>query len=235
MITSYRKRAIVAGMFFILAAVTSIFALYLYTPIITDAHYILKGEVDEGRILWAAFLEILLTFCVVGTAITLYPVLKKYNESMATATVVFRLFEAMIIALGIISLLTMDALRQEYLALPQQDSSPLLVSGQLLLTLHKWTFLFGPNIMLGPSTFMTAYALYRLKLVPSFISLLGMIGGPMITFSGVLVMFGLYDQLSTLGALTALPVFFYEMSLAGWLVVKGFAYVKEESIESLYQ
>lgn len=98
-----------------------------------------------------------------------------------------------------------------------------------MILIHNWTFLYGPNIALGPSTFMTAYLLYKNNLVPKFIAILGLIGGPMICLNGVLVMFGIYSQLSIWGLIAAIPVFFYEMSLAMWLVIKGFKLSSAES------
>lgn len=73
-----------------------------------------------------------------------------------------------------------------------------------------------------PSTLMTSYILYMSKLVPRFISVLGLVGGPLIFACALLVTFGAFLQISTWGALLAIPVFFYEMSLAIWLIVKGF-------------
>lgn len=87
---------------------------------------------------------------------------------------------------------------------------------------HNWTFLFGPNLALGPSTTLLGYFWYTSRLVPRAIALLGLVGGPLIFISAVLVMFGVFDQVSTWGAILASPVFLYEMSLAVWLIVKGF-------------
>jgi hypothetical protein len=69
---------------------------------------------------------------------------------------------------------------------------------------------------------MTSYLLYKSRLVPPFIAVLGMIGGPLIFSCGLLVTLGLFEQISLWGALLAIPVFAYEMSLAIWLLAKGF-------------
>jgi hypothetical protein len=92
----------------------------------------------------------------------------------------------------------------------------------MLVALHDWTFLFGPNIALGPSTLVTSYLLYKSRLVPRSICVLGIVAGPLISISGILVMFGSYQQISILGILSSLPVFTFELLLAGWLLVKGF-------------
>ncbi len=219
---SYRKTAIIVGILFLLTEITSITGLLLYHPILNDPNYIIKNPVNEAQVLWGAFCEVMLVFVNIGTAITLFPVLKKYNESMALGAVCFRVLEAIIIIIGIISLLAIVTLNHEFLKEINPNTSFYLIAGKLLLTIHNWTFLFGPNLVLGPSTFFTAYLLYKSKLISPVIAILGMIGGPLISASSLLVMFGVFLQISVWGAVLALPVFGYEVSLAIWLLVKGF-------------
>lgn len=217
-----RILAVWAGLFFIIAAIAGILGLILYNPVLHDANYILLNAENETQIKWGAFFEIITAFAVIGTAITLFPVLKKFNESIAIGTITFRLLEATIIVVGIMSLLTIVSLNQQHSVEHNPNNGSYLIHGSLLVALHDWTFLFGPMIMLGPSTFMTSYLLYQSKLVPNLISLLGMMAGPIVFASGIMVMFGLYSQISILGALTCLPVFIYEMLLAVWLLSRGF-------------
>ena len=117
------------------------------------------------------------------------------------------------------------------------DSSVYVNIGKMLVALHNWTFLYGPNVLLGPSTLMTAYILHKANLVPRFVSILGLIGGPMIFSCGVLVTLGLFDQISVWGALLAIPVFVYEMSLALCLITKGFNQkaIPSAPVQNLYR
>lgn len=217
-----RKTAITAGALFIIAAVTSIIGLLLYGPILNDADYVIKNSAHETQVLWGAFFEIVLAFAVIGTSITLFPTLKEYNQSMALGTVCFRLLEATLIVIGILCLLSIITLNHTFLKETNSNISAYLITGKLLLTIHNWTFLYGPNLVLGPSTLMTSYLLYKSKLVPRFIAVLGLTGGPLISLCAVLVTFGTFLQISVWGGLMAIPVFAYEMSLATWLLVKGF-------------
>jgi hypothetical protein len=169
-----------------------------------------------------AVLEIITAFAIIGTSLTLYPVLKEYNERMAIGAVCFRVAEAIVIIIGILCLLTVVTLNVQSGKELNPDSSTYVTIGKMLVAFHNWTFLYGPNVLLGPSTIMTAYVLHKANLVPRFVSILGLIGGPMIFLCGVMVTLGLFDQISVLGALLAIPVFVYEMSLAVWLVRKGF-------------
>lgn len=217
-----RTSANLAGVLFIIAAVAAIIGALLYNPILKDPAYIIKTIPHETQVLWGAFFEIITALAVIGTPLALYPVLKKYNERMALASVGFRLLEAGMIIIGILSLLTIVTLNHEFSKEINPDTTTYLIAGKSLLALHDWTFLFGPNLLLGPSTLMTAYLLYTSRLVPRFISILGLAGGPLIFSCGILVLFGAFPQVSAWGALLAIPVFLYEMSLAIWLLVKGF-------------
>jgi Domain of unknown function (DUF4386) len=219
---THRITAIMTGILFLIAAVASIIGLILYKPILNDAEFIVNNNSNKSQILWGAFFEIITAFAVIGTPITLFSILKEVNLSMAIATICFRLLEATIIIIGIISLLTIISLNQEFAKEVNPNPNSYLIAGKSLLALHNWTFLFGPNVALGPSTLITSYLLFKSKLVPRIIAILGLIGGPLIFLSALFVMFGFYKQISVLGTITAIPVFFYEMSLAFWLLVKGF-------------
>jgi len=219
---SNRKNAIIVGVLFILAAVTAIIGFALYQPILNDPDYIIKGSANETQVIWGAFFELVLAFSVIGISITMFPILKKENESIALGYVCFRLLEATIIIIGIISLLSIVTLSQDFAKAVAPNASSFLTAGKLLVTVHNWTFLLGPNLALGPSTLMMSYFLYKSKLVPRFISVLGLVGGPLIFACAVLVMFGVFLQISVWGAMLAIPVFAYEMTLAVWLIVKGF-------------
>ena len=219
---SNRKNEIIVGVLFILAAVTAIIGLALYQPILNDADYIVKASANETQVIWGAFCELILAFSVIGIAVMMYPILNKENESIAIGYVCFRLLEATIIIIGIISLLSVVTLNQEFTKAVNPNVISFLTAGKLLITLHNWTFLFGPNLALGPGTLMMSFVLYKSKLVPRFIYILGLIGGPLIFLCAVLVMFGVFLQISIWGVLLAIPVFAYEMTLAVWLIVKGF-------------
>jgi hypothetical protein len=102
--------------------------------------------------------------------------------------------------------------------------------GKALVAVHDWTFLFGPGLAIDVNTLMLAYLMYRSGLVPRPIAVLGLIGGPVIFASSAAVLFGLYEQVSVWGSIAAIPVLAWEMSLAVWLIVKGF---KPSAIASL--
>ena len=219
---SNKQTAIIVGLLFIIAAVTAIVGLIMYNPILNNPGYIIKAGTNETQVLWGAIFEILLAFAVIGTSITLYPILKKYNATLALGTVCFRILEATLIIIGILNLLAIVTLNHGFLKEVNPNIPAYLIAEKLLLAIRNWTFLYGPNLVLGPSTLMTGYLLYKSKLVPGFISILGLVGGPLISICALLVTFGTFPQVSFWGILLAIPVFVYEMSLAVWLLIKGF-------------
>ena len=217
-----RDIAIMVGVLYIVAAITAILGFALYQPILNDPEYIIKGSTNETQVVWGAFNELILAFSVIGISVMMYPIINKENESLAIGYVCFRLLEAILIIIGIIGLLSITTLSQEFGTAVTPNVSSYITAGKLLVTLHNWTFLLGPNLALGPSTLMMSYFLYDSKLVPRVISILGLAGGFLILVCALLVMFGVFLQVSAWGAILAIPVFAYEMSLALWLIVKGF-------------
>jgi hypothetical protein len=217
-----RTISVTIGVLFLIAAIASITGLLLYGSILNDPQYITNGSINHAQVSWGAIFEIITAFAVIGTSVTLYPILKKYNQTMALASVGFRVVEAALIIVGSLCLLTIVTLHLQWSREANPDASAYLIAGKLLVAFRNWTFLYGPNVFLGPSTLMTSYLLYKSRLVPRFISVLGMAGGPLIFCCGLLVTLGLFDQISVWGAMLAVPVFAYEMILAIWLIAIGF-------------
>ena len=219
---SNRRIAVLAGVFFIVAAVAAIIGLALEGPVLNDPRYIVAASGDDTRVILGGFFEVILAISVIGTAVTLFPIVKKQSEGVALGYVAGRVVEAVVIVVGIISILSVVRLRQSFAGATGADALSLVAIGKSLVVVHNWTFLFGPNLALGPNTLMLAYLMYRSRLVPRIIAILGLIGGPLIFASGTAVLFGLYGQQSVWGSIAAVPVFAWEMSLAVWLIVKGF-------------
>jgi len=220
---SNKKAAKIVGVLFILAAVTAIIGLLLYDPILNGPDYLIKGSQHANQVILGAVLELILVVSAIGTSTTMFPFLRKYNETIALWHVCFRFLEAIIITVGVISVLSLLTLSQEFVAGGATNAASFLASGIVLKAVHDWTFLLGPNIMLGINTIMYSYIFYKSKLVPRFISILGMTGATLVFIAGLLEMFGVIPQVSVLGGILSLPVAANEMILAGWLIVKGFS------------
>ncbi|WP_409344630.1 DUF4386 domain-containing protein [Paenibacillus sp. MBLB4367] len=225
---TYRKTAIMVGVLFILATVTSIIGLLLYDPILNGPDYLMKGAENANQVILGALMELILVCSAIGTSILLFPLLRRHNESIALGYVCFRFLEAVIITVGVVSVLSLLTLSQDFVKAADPNAASYHASGTLLKAVHDWTFMLGPNFMLGINTMMCSYLLYKSKLVPRFISLMGLTGAALIFSAALLEMFGIILQRSAWGAVLAIPVATYEMVLAVWLIVKGFRLSKEE-------
>lgn len=218
---SNKKAAKIVGVLFILAFVTAVIGLILYDPILNGPDYLIKGSEHANQVILGALMELILVVSVIGTATTMFPFLRKYNETIALWHVCFRFLEAIIITVGIISVLSLLTLSREFVAAGAPDTASFQASGILLKAVHDWTFMLGPLFMLGINTMMYSYIFYKSKLVPRFISILGMTGATLVFINALLVMFGVVQQMSVWSIL-ALPVAANETILAVWLIVKGF-------------
>jgi hypothetical protein len=212
----------ITGVLFIIAAITAILGVILYKPILNDSEYLIQGSAHANQVVLGALMELILVVSAVGTATVMFPFLKKYNGTIAIWHVCFRFMEAVVITVGVISVLSLLTLSQDFIAAGAPDIAPYQVSGTLLKAVHDWTFILGPNFFLGINTMMYSYIFYKSKLVPRFISLLGMTGSALIFLAALLEMFGVIDQVSAWGGILALPIFANEMILAVWLITRGF-------------
>lgn len=218
---SSNKAAKIVGVLFILAAVSAIMGLNLYNPIL-GPDYLIKGFQHANQVILGALMELILVVSAIGTATTMFPFLRKYNETIALWHVCFRFLEAVIITVGVISMLSLLTLSREFVVAGASDTASFQTSGIVLKAIHDWTFMLGPLFMLGINTMMYSYIFYKSKLVPRFISILGMTGATIVFIYALLVMFGVIQQVSVWGVILALPVAANEMILAVWLIVKGF-------------
>jgi len=217
-VASPRRTAIAAGVLYLITHVTSVGAVILYGPILNNARYIV-GSGPDTQVLVGAFFEIILAFANIGTAVALFPVVRRWGEGVAIGYVGLRTLESGIIVAGIIPLLTIVTLRQAGIA--GADPANLVTLGHGLVAFHNWTFLIGPSFTSGANTVLMAFLMYRSRLVPRFIPILGLIGGPVTFASAAAVLFGLYGQYSALNGVAAIE-FAWEISLALWLIIRGF-------------
>ena len=220
-VASPRKIAIAAGVCYLVSDFPAFAAVILYSPILNNVNYIVGSGPDSG-VLLGAFLELIVAFAVVGTAVALFPVVRRQNEAVALGYVGLRTLEAGIIAIGVVSLLTVVTLRQHLVGAGGTDTASLVALGKSLVAFHNWTFLIGPGFTSGANTVLMAYLMYSSRLVPRSIPALGLIGGPLVFASATAVLFGLYPQYSVVPAVAALPEFAWELTLAIYLIVKGF-------------
>jgi Domain of unknown function (DUF4386) len=146
-----------------------------------------------------------------------YAIFRRYSEGLALGYVAARLLEAVFIAIGIVSLLTFLFMRQEGTA---RTNAAL---GEAFVAVYDRAFLIGPGFFAGVANgIVLGYLMYRSGLVPRGMAMLGLIGGPLVAASGIAVMFNVIERGGTVQAVATIPEFFWELSFAIYLIVKGF-------------
>ncbi len=218
--TIYRGTALAAGLLYLLTFI-SIPRLVLYGPALTDPSFVLGSGTDTG-ILWGAVLELIVSIAIVGTGVVLFPIVKRQNEGVALGFVTARVFEAGVIVVGIISLLTVVTLRKVAGDATGAEAASLVTTQSALVAIQNWTFLIGQGLMPGINALLLGSLIYRSGLVPRLIPALGLIGGPLMISSVIGQVLGINGQYSAWSVIALLPIFAWEFSLGLWLVFKGF-------------
>ncbi|UFT99951.1 DUF4386 domain-containing protein [Radiobacillus kanasensis] len=230
--TQDRINGMILGIFYILAAVTSIIAVVLYDPVLSEQWYMAVTNGLESKVLLGVLNDLFLVVSAVGTAIMLFPYLRHWSEHLALGYFCFRFMEAVFIAIGLVSILGLLHLSAYYEAGELASEESLSAVGIVLQGFHRWTFMLGPNFMLGLNTVLYSYLLFRTRLVPKQLALFGIVTAVLVFIAGLLEMFGIVEPLSTVKGFIALPVGVYELSLAVWLIVKGFNKQKLEELKT---
>jgi Domain of unknown function (DUF4386) len=218
----HRKTSLAAGVLYLLTFV-SIPTLALYGPV-KGANYILGAGPDTGALI-GALLEIIVALAGMGTAVALFPVLKRQNEGIAMGFIGSRTMEGAALFVCVGCILSVVSLRQAGVG---PDA---LVTSHALVTMYDRMFLLGGSLMPALNAVLLGTLLYRARLVPRVLPLLGLIGAPLLLAADLAVMFDLIGRTSTPALVTALPIALWEFSLGVWLVAKGF---KPSAITALY-
>jgi len=211
--SSLRKTSLVAGILYVLTFV-SIPTLFIYSQV-KGANYIVGSGPDTPAII-GGILEIIIALAGIGTAVVLYPVLRKQNESAALGLVAARILESGTIFVGVAFILSIVTLRQTGAG---ADS---LATSHGLAVLYDRIFLLGQSFMPAICDLLLGFLLYHSRLVPRGLSLIGIVGGPVLLIGYFSIQFGLFGQHDPLVPLFAIPVALFEFSLGLYLLFKGF-------------
>jgi len=216
-----RRTALIAGVLFLSTFLTSIPAVLLYHGVLHNPDYIVDVGANTG-VLLGAFLELMLIVANIGTAVVLFPILKRQSESISVGYVTARVIESAFIAVGILCLLAIVTLRRA-LAGASADPATLETAQRTLVAIHNWTFLLGPGFVVGIGNGMLlGYLMYRSALVPRRMAMLGLVGGPLVCASGLAVLFDVIQPGSAGQAIATIPEFAWELSLGIYLTANGF-------------
>ncbi len=216
----YRNTAIVVGILFITATVTSILSSIFLGSNLTAPISLSTINANANNIIIAVILELIAALSAFGTAVMLFPILKKYTEGLAIAYVGLRVFENAFYILGAISLLVLLTLSQQNIVF-NNVSYQLL--GNLVLALHDWSLAIGTVFIFGIGSLTLNYVLYQSNLVPRWISVWGLIGAGLVILYGLIGIFSLDpNMISSILTLLVIPIAIQEIVFAIWIIIKGF-------------
>jgi Domain of unknown function (DUF4386) len=214
-----RKTSLVAGIFYLITFV-SIPTLGLYSSV-KGKDFIVSSGADTGALL-GCFLEVIVGLAGIGTAVTLFPVVRRQNEGMALGFVAARTLEAAMIFTGVASLLSLVTLHQDLGTATGANAASLAAIGASHVATYNWAFTLGQSLMPGINALLLGTLMYRSGLVPRVLPVIGLIGAPLHITAVVLTMFGVIDRIGSVALIAALPIAAWEFSLGVYLVVKGF-------------
>ena len=215
-----QKRARVFGVLYLLTFVTSIPAALLYQPVLDDPVGYVAGAGQNNQIVFGALLELLLIIANIGTAVVIFPIVRRQSEELALGYVTARLVECTFILVGILAMLGIITLAQQTAGANEGTAA------YTLAAIKDWTFLLGPGWVVGwGNGLILGYLMYRSELVPRRACWLGLIGGPLIIITGTAVLFtgnDPSDALRSLQSILTLPEFLWELFLGIYCTFKGF-------------
>jgi Domain of unknown function (DUF4386) len=215
-----QRTARIMGAWF-LGTFIAIPAFFFYDPILNHANYVV-GSGDDTLVAVGALLEILLAISGIATAVVIFPIVKRVSESVALGYVASRTVESILILVGVVSLMAIVALRQD-LADAANNSGALTDVASGLLAVHDQTALLGPQFCAGLGNgILLGYLMWRSRLLPRPMVMIGLIGGPLALLAGIGVLFGAWDTTSGLPVALTAPEAIWEFSLSVWLLVRGF-------------
>jgi Domain of unknown function (DUF4386) len=181
----YKDGSRAFGVLYLITFVTSIPALLLYQPVLDDPVGYIAGAGHDKRIFLGALLELLLIVANIGTAVVIFPIVRRLNEELALGYATARLFECTFILAGVLAVLGIVTFRQETAGASEGTVA------YTLAAIKDWTFLLGPGWVVGRGNgLILGYLMYRSGLVPRPMTWLGLVGGPLVIASGTAVMFG---------------------------------------------
>ncbi len=215
-----QKRARWFGVLYLVTFVTSIPALLLYETVLRHKLSYIAGAGHDKQVLFAAFLELLLIIANIGTAVVIFPIVRRQNEVLALGYVTARMVECTFILVGVLSMVTIVTLRNHAVGPAEATVA------YTLAAIKDWTFLLGPGWVVGwGNGLILGYLMYRSELVPRRWCWLGLIGGPLIIITGTAILFTGNDPshaLRSLQGIATIPEFAWELFLGVYCTIWGF-------------
>ncbi len=156
------------------------------------------------------------TFANVGLSVAIFPILKPINSSVSYGYFVFALTATVLLVLGSIFLALLIPLSDMVIDVDTQTAPYLTTIVLLLKQGNFYSYQIGMAIW-GAGGLALSYLLLRSKLVPTFVSIWGLLGYVIFIAGTILELFG-YEY----GLMLSAPGGLFEIFLSLWLIIKGF-------------
>jgi hypothetical protein len=222
---TYRKSAITVGLLFLIALILNPIATEIFDPILNTPDYLEKAYAGRNFIIIGNLLNFICAIAMIFIPISLFPVVRKNNESLASSYIVFRALEGILFIYIAIKSLSFINLSKVYINEATQNASYLQSLGSSIHSEIYWaTIIYIIIYALGGVTFY--YLLYKSKLVPRFLSIWGLMAVVLLFVGAILGLFslGIFNRLPLMKAMVyfAPPIAINEFVLALWLIIKGY-------------
>jgi hypothetical protein len=220
MVSLDQKRARIFGVLYLITFVTSIPALALYETVLRHPVAYIAGAGHDKQVLFGALLELFLIIANIGTAVVIFPILRRQNEELSLGYVTARIVECTFILVGIVAMLGIITLHQQVAGVAEGTVA------YTLAAIKDWTFLLGPGWVVGwGNGLILGYLMYKSELVPRRMCWLGLIGGPLIIITGTAILFSGNNPsngLRSVQSIATIPEFIWELFLGVYCTFKGF-------------
>ncbi len=216
----YRKIAITVGVLFIIFTGGDILS-FLFLGSVTATDYLVSVSANAGMVGTGALILLIGGVCGVGIAVSLYPVLKKFNAGLALGAVGFRISEGVLRFVAVGGYLLLITLSQQFVQAGAPDSSYFQTLGALVYAGNRLGNLLS-LLAFSIGALLYYIIFYRTKLIPRWLSGWGLVAAILSMTSAALVTVGLIAPMGTEQVVMNLPLLPQEMVLAAWLIAKGF-------------
>ncbi len=217
-----KKIARITGILFIIATIAGTAGAAALAPILTDANYLINASTKQSNVIAGVIFTLIMAIAAAGIPITMYPILKRQNKSLAIGYIGARFLEAMFYFAQATLFLTLLTLSREFVAAGTPDNSYFQTLGTLIMAASDW----NGHVILDLAVFSVGALilnsmLFKSRFIPRLVSGFGIIGAIMYFIAALLILFG-HEPLSTIQIVLSIPLALSELVLALWLIIKGF-------------
>lgn len=216
--TLVRKTTLTAGSLFIIGTIAGVLSI---APAIDTSDYLVQASANEYQVIIAAVFQFIMAIAYIGFAVLLYPILKKFNDSLAVGFISFKLIAGVFNLIGVIVILLLLTLSKEYIEAGSPDSSYFQTFGTLLRSTRDLVNHVVMILVHCLGGLMLYYIFYKTRLVPRWLSYWGFVGTIFTIVTTFLVLFSVIEIVTPIYIILSMPMALLELVLAIWLIIKG--------------